>query len=441
MSNKLFSSTVIPYKSLLHGSKMKVSRFLENVIARPIANWARQSSLKKYFYRYRNKWIASSVFSRPHRNDDFCRNPTQSRVLHTYKCSSQVKGGIPWFIDTVSKSLSKSFDFSLLAADKSNNIRDYGYLKEILVKSFATFLSLPIAPFYIFKFRQVAKSYDIIFHHHPFPLADLAFYLFSFKAKLVVYWHSEIVEQKISGRIVKFLILNTLKRAKSIIVSSKYNIAANSLLAKFKDKIEIIPFGIDIKEVDKAKSHKKIAKLQKQYGLFALFVGRLVEYKGLKYLIEAMQSISDLKLIIIGSGVLETQLKNLARSLGVMDRVIFLGNVSEEELLLYYHACYFFVLPSITPNETFGIVQLAAMGCGKAIINTNLQNGVTEVARADKEAITVSTNSSYDLAIAMQKLLDEQDLCAALGQNGQNRARELFSLDKAMEKISRCLRD
>lgn len=364
---------------------------------------------------------------------------TLKKVLHTYKCSSQVRGGIPWFIDTISKGLSNHFDFSLLAAAKRSLNQDYGYLKEILVRSFATILSLPIAPFYIFKFRQIAKNYDVIFHHHPFPLADLAFYLFSFKAKLIVYWHSEIIEQKVTGKLVKFLILNTLKRANSIIVSSKCNIVADSILAKFKNKIVVIPFGIDIDKVNKARNFKKIEQLHKQYGSFALFVGRLVEYKGVKYLIEAMKQVKGLKLLIIGSGVLEKELKGIAKGLNLMDRIIFLVNVSDDELLLYYHACYCFVLPSITPNETFGIVQLAAMACGKAIINTNLQNGVIEVARPEKEAITVSPHSSNALGVAMQKLWDDKDLCASLGRSGKKRVEELFSLQSMIEKIKKIL--
>ena len=90
------------------------------------------------------------------------------------------------------------------------------------------------------------------------------------------------------------------------------------------------------------------------------------------------------------------------------------------------HAARLFVLPSIGDNEAFGIVQLEAMACGKAIVNTRLATGVPWVARDGAEARTVSPGSTAELAAAIRQLLDDGDGAAELGRRGRARVAELF---------------
>ena len=120
-----------------------------------------------------------------------------------------------------------------------------------------------------------------------------------------------------------------------------------------------------------------------------LCVGRLVSYKGVEFLIRALESIKA-RLWIIGSGPLEASLKNLAREKGLADRIEFLGQLSDEEVVRYYHACDVFVLPSITNAEMFGVVQLEAMACRKPVISTNLPTGVPWVNQHGKTGYVLS---------------------------------------------------
>ena len=88
-----------------------------------------------------------------------------------------------------------------------------------------------------------------------------------------------------------------------------------------------------------------------------LFVGRLVYYKGVDVLVEAMPMV-DADFVIIGQGPLEAQLRERAFALGVLDRITFLPPQRDDELAAWYHAADLFCLPSVARSEAFGLVQM-----------------------------------------------------------------------------------
>lgn len=140
-----------------------------------------------------------------------------------------------------------------------------------------------------------------------------------------------------------------------------------------------------------------------------LFVGRLSYYNGVEYLIEAMQSVNA-KLLIDGDGKSREKLENMTVSLGLEERVKFLGKVSNELLKYCYQICDVFVLPSVEPTEAFGLVQLEAMAYGKPVINTLLPTGVPFVSIDGKTGLTVEPRNSKALADAINKLLSDDEL-------------------------------
>ncbi len=353
----------------------------------------------------------------------------RSKVLQTYKCSSQTYGGVPNVIRNLAKNLCNDYAFTLLTTKKWNETtHKLDYIKEHFCFSFGNLFSMPISPTYILKFALIYKQYDIILHHHPFPLVDIALLFFlKKKQRLIIYWHSDIVEQKFLGKLIKPLIKYSLKKADKIIVSSIENANNCRILDSFKHKVTTIPFAIDENFYRSLSSIEKevVQNIQKKYGNFILFVGRLVKYKGLEYLIRAMQQVSNINLVIIGHGPLAEQLSALVKSLKLNNKVFFEHNVADTKA--YFHASQFFVLPSISTNETFGIVQLEAMACGKAIINTQLNNGVNILASHNAEAITVQPGSVKELSNAINKLLKDEALRTKLATNGYKKANTNYS--------------
>jgi glycosyltransferase involved in cell wall biosynthesis len=106
----------------------------------------------------------------------------------------------------------------------------------------------------------------------------------------------------------------------------------------------------------------------------------------------------------------------LAESLGLSQRVRFLGHVSQDALFHHYKNCEIFCLPSV--QEGFGIVFLEAMVAGKPIVAANAA-AVPEVVRHGINGLLVAPNDSSELAEALLTLLENRDLREHLGRVGR----------------------
>jgi rhamnosyl/mannosyltransferase len=179
-------------------------------------------------------------------------------------------------------------------------------------------------------------------------------------------------------------------------VPTPRHIEISRFVSKYREKCRVVPYGIQASrfELDET-GHKKVNELRD--GLpSVLCVGRLVSYKGVEFLIRALEGIKA-RLWIIGTGPLDGSLRTLTQEKKLADRVEFLGRVSEQDLVAYYHACDVVVLPSITNAEMFGVVQLEAMACRKPVISTNLPTGVSWVNQHAKTGYVVSPGNAEEL--------------------------------------------
>ncbi len=231
--------------------------------------------------------------------------------------------------------------------------------------------------------------------------------------------------------------LEFLKRANRIVVSSPAMIEGSPFLNRFKYKCRVIPYGIEVERFRltqeiKVKSEEIRKKFKKP---IVLFIGRLVKYKGMDYLINAMKKI-DAVLLIGGMGPEEAGLKDLANGLGVgNEKIFFLGLLDDHELPAYYYASDVFVLPAVTSQETFGIVQLEAHACSKPVVSTNLHTSVPFVNLDGVTGIIVPPRSSDKLAEAINKLLKDDKLRERLGAQAKERINSQFTRKIMSQKI------
>lgn len=291
------------------------------------------------------------------------------------------------------------------------------------IPSFGIFWSMPLSPFFPFFLSSYIKNFDLVHFHLPFPLVHL------FPDKLrnkryVITWHSDIVRQRYVLNLMKPSLIKFLKRSSKIIVTSKRIIDSSELLQTFKSKIEIVPYGIDY----------KYYKPSIGEGEYILFVGRLVYYKGLEYLIKAMKKINS-QLLIVGDGPLKPKLINMCHDLGLSSRVRFLGNVDKDRLIDIYSKSLFLVLPSMEKAETFGLVQLEAMASGKPVINTDLPTAVPEVCPNGECGITVPPKNVERLKEAINTLLYNEELRKQYGHNALQKVISEYSLEKMIKRI------
>ena len=162
--------------------------------------------------------------------------------------------------------------------------------------------------------------------------------------------------------------MHILGCADRIIATSPRYIETSPYLSRFQEKCVVIPLGIEVERFAQADTGQ-VEVIRQRYGTpLLLFVGKPRYYKGIPYPLEAMKRI-EATLLIVGSGPTETEWKKTTERLNLGHKVFFVGEVDEEELPAFYHACDLFVLPASHRSEAFGIVQLEAVAAGKPVIS------------------------------------------------------------------------
>ncbi len=190
-----------------------------------------------------------------------------------------------------------------------------------------------------------------------------------------------------------------------------------------KEKIEIIPNGVDI---NKFRPLNNIEKIRNSI----LFVGRLDERKGIKYLIKSIvlvkEMIPDIKLFIVGTGKLKKELEKFIILNNIKQNVKFLGRLSDKDLVEWYNRCEIVVIPSIF--EGFGIVAIEAMACKTPIIATNVP-GLNSIIKNGENGLLVPPKDSRKLADAIVNLLNDCKLRRHLSVNGRKEVLKKFNWD------------
>jgi glycosyltransferase involved in cell wall biosynthesis len=274
---------------------------------------------------------------------------------------------------------------------------------------------LPTLPFWVWR---EARASDVLHLHSPNPLAELL--CLRWKRKLVVTYHCDVVSQRLLLPVYSFLSGRLLGAARSILVASRRLLETSASLAAFHEKSRVIPFGI---RVSPAGAPPLVG------APFALFVGRLVPYKGLPLLLRAMPAVQG-RLLVAGEGPERGRLQKEAAELGLEGKVEFLGSVDETRLSALYEACTALVLPSTSRAEAFGMVIIEAMARGKPVVSCRLDTGVTEVNEHEVTGLTVPVADSPALAAALNRLFADPTLTNRLGENGRSKFLAHYSAEK-----------
>lgn len=293
-----------------------------------------------------------------------------------------------------------------------------------------------IAPSMVTRLRRIAKDYDIIHIHHPDPMAAMALRLSGYKGKVVLHWHSDILSQKALLRFYLPIQNWLIKRADTIVGTTPVYLAESPYLQGVQEKCRCIPIGIEPVISDSAREQEIRNEYSGRRIIFSL--GRLVEYKGYRYLIEAAKYLDDSFMILIGGGgPLRESLQREIDELGVGRRVKLLGKVPQEDLASYYGACELFCMSSVMKTEAFGIVQIEAMSAGRPVVATKIpESGVSWVNEDGVSGINVAPRDSKAIAKAILTITDNEATWKKFSAGAAKRFAENFTKEKM---ISRCL--
>ncbi len=215
--------------------------------------------------------------------------------------------------------------------------------------------------------------------------------------------------------IKKALLCFSLNVADIITGTSKFLVKKIKNIVSSKEKIEQVPFGIDISDFSPSHREEHILKkigfaksLKKKYAPDIL----------LKAFYKINKKYPNTKLIIAGDGPLRSELEKTSVALNLSDKVEFKGFLDKDKLIQHFKSLDIFVQSSIYHSESFGVAVLEASACGVPVVATDV-GGVSEVCINGKTGFLVPANNPDKIADAVIQLLNNPLLMKEYGKNGR----------------------
>lgn len=306
-----------------------------------------------------------------------------------------------------------------------------GLLNKILALSY-----LVCGTIAVWRLCRVEK-FEIIHVHWPLP-----HFLFGFvagkmcQAPIVISFHgAELIAVRHKFQVLRPFLRWTIAKADRITANSTYT--ARAIQSILKRPVHIVPFGAGLPE----NLPRTTPQHQSPNEHNILFVGRLVERKGVKYLVEAAAILKQklaVKINIVGSGPEILQLQELARRLKLENTVQFYGQVSFQELQHQYQKCSVFVLPAVIDSkgdtEGLGVVLIEALTYQKPVVASEV-GGITDIIINEKTGLTVPPADSIKLAAAIERILTDEKLATQLASVGYNHVQRNYSWSTVIERL------
>jgi len=307
------------------------------------------------------------------------------------------------------------------------------------VGEFASQSLTPTLPYHLWRLNP-----DLVHLHAPNPLALFSYLLVTPRTPLVITHHGDIVQQQWAKHFYLPFYRHVLRRAKAIILFTERYGRTSPELQHVQDKIEVIPHGTKEEIFEKTERvEKEASHLRKEYtnGAPAVtFIGRVVHWKGIHCLLQAIANLPKVHAFIGGDGAALEENKQIARDLGISSRVHFLGHLNDKEKVPVFYAGDVFVLPPLTRNESFGIVQVEAQLCRRPVVVSEI-GGAPEVTVDGRTGLTVPPGNVNALVTSIGKLMEDDSLRKRLGENGYRRAKEQYVEAVTMPKLRRLFAD
>jgi len=205
-----------------------------------------------------------------------------------------------------------------------------------------------------------------------------------------------------------------------------------------QDKVRVIPNGVEPPEKRERPGLDFRRRYAKDDEKIVLFVGRIVEEKGLNVLIGAMplliKSGVQAKLLVVGDGYASDRMKKVAWDIGVYDKVFFTGYVDDLMLDRLFGIADAQAVPSL--YEPFGMVALEGMVRGVPIVVSDT-GGLSEIVEHERTGLKVPPDNSLELSSALRRLLVENQLSETLTRNAMAEIPNRFSWSSVCERTKK----
>jgi len=341
--------------------------------------------------------------------------------------SMEVGGGAEKIAANLINKLSEKYEIYVVCFLKSSKIYPFKGIYFNLNEPIKSWKMI-LRPFKVYRIiKKISPEIIISFMDHVGLLAIIIKLIFRLNIPLIISNHTNplLTYNKILNLSIKFLY--PLKAANLIIpVSDQVKILFKEHYRISEKKLKLIYNGLELEQIkmlekEEIEIYKDI--FDNQDFIKFITVGRLIETKGYRYLIQAFNNVHkqlpSSKLFIIGDGPLKNQLRNLIKKYDLVDHVFLLG--LRKNPYKYLAKSNIFVLSSF--REGLPMVLLEALTCGLPIISTNCETGPKEILDNGKYGLLVRIKDSQDLAEKMVYLANNKELMKRYSKLSLERAK------------------
>jgi glycosyltransferase involved in cell wall biosynthesis len=199
------------------------------------------------------------------------------------------------------------------------------------------------------------------------------------------------------------------------------------------DRFRIVHCGVDPHQFRHIEVRRQARKL--------LYAGRLAAEKGLPVLFESLKLLGQEKyvfeLTLVGDGIERKYLEELARQMGIADRLVFAGFASQDGVRDYLLQSDIFILPSFAEGVPVSLME--AMACGVPVIATHV-GGIAELVEHGETGLLVPASDAVALRDAIARYLNDFGLREKVSRQGRDKVMSDFNLDNEVDKLAQLFR-
>lgn len=283
--------------------------------------------------------------------------------------------------------------------------------------------------------RLIARSKPDLVHAHYASGYGMLATLAGFHPTILSVWGSDVYVVPNRSLLHKHLLKLYLAKADKILSTSH---AMAKEISKYTSKpIEVTPFGVDLDQF----KPQPVESLFDPTDIVIGTVKTLDKTYGIEYLIQAFRLLKDkypdlpLKLLIVGGGPLEADLKSMVRELDLARDTLFTGRVKHTDVPKYHNMLSISVSVSVDV-ESFGVAVVEASACGKPVVVSNV-GGLPEIIENGISGFIVPPRDPQQTAMAIERLILDETLKFKMGQAGRERVKTLFNWDDNVTQMTK----
>jgi phosphatidylinositol alpha-1,6-mannosyltransferase len=256
-------------------------------------------------------------------------------------------------------------------------------------------------------------------------------------------------EKHKGNKLIFWLLNNVLNNADKIITNSEFTSAQVKRFGITEDKIYKVTPGVD---TDIFRPGLEVSGLIKKFNLenkqVLLTVSRLVKRKGIDTVINALpllvKDFPGIIYLVVGSGPEENYFKTMVREKSFERRVVFIGEVSDEDLPRFYNLCDVYVMPNRQTHdfdniEGFGISFIEASACARPVIGGVSGGSADAVVEGESGFLIYPPDSVEKFTQCLSRLLKDKAYAREIGQKGRKMVEAKYKWEFSARKLEEVL--